>query len=213
MNLLLVISTIFFHLATAEYSSKKIINGTNISIKEAPFQIALLVNGRLHCGGVLLSVEFALTAGHCVPCNECSIRNYLVVAGTSNCMNKNAARAAIEWFKRHPNYTFNEYISPQMVDFDYALLKLGNFNKIPTFAQFIKLPGPDDVLIDGEEVFTYGWGMTESGIFSPTLRGVTLEVYNFEKCSEAYKDVVLMTERMLCAGYEDGIFDSCAGRL
>ena len=43
----------------------KIVGGSVIDIKEAPFQAALLVGGRLVCGGSIISSRFIMTAAHC----------------------------------------------------------------------------------------------------------------------------------------------------
>lgn len=47
----------------------KIVGGYEISIEEAPYQVVLLYNDDLFCGGSILSCRFVLTAAHCKASN------------------------------------------------------------------------------------------------------------------------------------------------
>lgn len=46
--------------------SPRIIGGIHAFKGQAPYQGSLQVNGSHHCGCVIISAEFALTAGHCI---------------------------------------------------------------------------------------------------------------------------------------------------
>lgn len=43
----------------------RIVGGYEISIEQAPYQVALLYFGYLRCGGSILSCKFILSAAHC----------------------------------------------------------------------------------------------------------------------------------------------------
>ena len=45
---------------------EKIVGGNEIDIREAPFQAALFDGDEFHCGGVIISNRFILTAEHCL---------------------------------------------------------------------------------------------------------------------------------------------------
>jgi secreted trypsin-like serine protease len=65
-----VISSITFLLTSsiAVCSAKgigRIVGGFEISIEQAPYQVALLYYGYLRCGGSIISCKFVLSAAHC----------------------------------------------------------------------------------------------------------------------------------------------------
>jgi secreted trypsin-like serine protease len=43
-----------------------IINGEEIEINEAPWQVSLEIDGKHQCGGAILNQYWILTAAHCV---------------------------------------------------------------------------------------------------------------------------------------------------
>jgi len=43
----------------------RIIGGNEISIEQAPYQVAMLYFGNLRCGGSIISCKFVLSAAHC----------------------------------------------------------------------------------------------------------------------------------------------------
>lgn len=46
-------------------SNTRIVGGYEIDIREAPFQVAILVSGVHICGGSIVRNRFILTAAHC----------------------------------------------------------------------------------------------------------------------------------------------------
>lgn len=47
-------------------SDPRIINGVREPIENSPYQVALLKNGKLLCGGALIRNNWVLTAAHCL---------------------------------------------------------------------------------------------------------------------------------------------------
>lgn len=61
-------------------------------------------------------------------------------------------------------------------------------------------------------VITSGWGNTLSSSESRNqLRTVQVPIVNHEACQAAYLGFGQVTERMICAGYENGGKDACQG--
>lgn len=55
-----------FHLYSQAPSGFYIINGEEIEIDEAPWQVSLEIDGTHKCGGAILNQYWILTAAHCV---------------------------------------------------------------------------------------------------------------------------------------------------
>lgn len=54
--------------------------------------------------------------------------------------------------------------------------------------------------------------MKDSGSPSSTLRKVLLPIVSDEKCRDAYEHIKVITDDMICAGYDAGGKDSCKVR-
>lgn len=62
----------------------------------------------------------------------------------------------------------------------------------------------------GEPLTVIGYGDTEpDGSFSPVLLEVTVESFSFFDCNRYFGSII--DEIMLCAGTQQGGFDSCQG--
>lgn len=105
----------------------------------------------------------------------------------------------------HPNY------DAEITDYDISILLLDDDRRIGSYVPIIALPEADDELEEGEMTFVSGWGATENPDESEAfLRGVELPIVATEKCRKIYRDI---TDRMICAGYEDGRKDACQGLI
>ena len=62
-------------------TNELVINGDNARRGLWPWQVALYKNGLFWCGGVLLSDQWVLTAGHCLKGDD---KDYKVVTGANN---------------------------------------------------------------------------------------------------------------------------------
>lgn len=58
---------------------ERVVNGQHAEQHEWPWQILLLLNGNLRCGGSLIRDDWVLTAAHCVA--KVDARNFIVVVG------------------------------------------------------------------------------------------------------------------------------------
>jgi len=96
------------------------------------------------------------------------------------------------------------------MDYDYALVKLDKKSSYPP----IKLNNISYITEKEGVVYTVaGWGTTsENGSISNTLMKVDVPFVTKDACQKAYsEDNIEITDRMLCAGFEEGGKDSCQG--
>lgn len=106
----------------------------------------------------------------------------------------------------------HEKFSYSNIDYDFSILKLKDKLSFNDEENKIGLPEQDEVVPDDGECTVTGWGNTQSSNESNAwLRSAKVPAVNQEKCSQAYKDFGGVTERMICAGYEQGGKDACQG--
>lgn len=67
------------HLYNNNDSKLEIVNGYNITIAQAPYQVAFFLNDTDYCGGVIIDTNFILTAAHCVIMYVIHICRYCLV--------------------------------------------------------------------------------------------------------------------------------------
>ena len=174
---------------------EKIVGGVEAAKGEFPFIVSLRGSyGGHFCGGSLIKKDWVLTAAHCVPAG---IKT--VVAGLyDQSQNQGVEKLAVDKVISHPDY------NKQPQDYDYALVHLKTPSKFaPIALNKTEISGKVDFI-------TAGWGYTEeNGEIPNILRKVTVPFVSAETCSAAYPDSI--TDRMLCAGLEEGGKDSCQG--
>ncbi|CEN62071.1 hypothetical protein ASPCAL08710 [Aspergillus calidoustus] len=191
-------------LAAAAQLRPTIVGGTEVSIEDYPYQIALLKGGTLRCGGSIISPNQAVTAAHCVsdvPASKLSIH-----AGSSS-FNDGGIVVNISSIAVHSKY--------DQVTFDNDIAIVTLAGSLP-FGPGIGLVGSTDhgegTLSDGVDVVVSGWGSVQEGWpASPSLQVVTVNVVDVDECRAGYHDVGLITESMFCAGVPEGGKDSCHG--
>lgn len=171
-----------------------IVGGDETVKGELPFMVSLQDRNGHFCGGSLIAKDWVLTAAHCVDGGGPTS----VVIGLHDHQQLEGA----EVFRpaqiiSHPRYTD--------LDYDYALIRLDRESGY----QPIALSAADPAA--GIEVTTAGWGYTRESNFSlpRILRKVSVPVVDRAQCNVSYKNKI--TERMVCAGLEQGGKDSCQG--
>jgi len=173
----------------------KIVGGVEAVKGEFPFMVSLQGSyGGHFCGGSLIKKDWVLTAAHCVPGG---IKT--VVAGLyDQSQMQGVEKLAVDKVISHPDY------NKQPQDYDFALVHLKSASKFaPVALNKAEITGKADFV-------TAGWGYTEeNGDIPNILRKVTVPFVTAEACSAAYPGSI--TDRMICAGFEEGGKDSCQG--
>ncbi|KAL3481549.1 trypsin-like serine protease [Aspergillus californicus] len=192
-----------FSLAAANFRPF-IVGGSDVSIEDFPYQIALLYGGYRNCGGSIISPNHIVTAAHCVaPArpDELSIR-----AGSSS-SSSGGTVVNVSSIAMHP-----QYYAPT-VDNDIAVLTLAESLTYGPGIAPVGLPLSGSALLStGENVVVSGWGsIREAGPSSRILQAVTVSVVSMEECKESYRDYGDITDSMFCAGVPEGGKDACGG--
>jgi trypsin len=174
-----------------------IINGQPASDGRYPWMVAIAraSDGRQFCGGSLVAADIVLTAAHCTEGRTAA--NTVIRHGSVN-LNQTTVYPVTR-IHIPGNYNRNTLQN------DWSLLKLSR--PVPN-AQPIALAASDHKRWTSFEVA--GWGVTETGSSTSSLRWVRVPYVSDADCSRAYREFRAAT--MLCAGdLANGGVDSCQG--
>lgn len=181
-------------------SDGRIIGGFLIDIKEIPFQVALLKDGRHFCGGVIIGDRWILTAAHCIKLQSNVTLNGLKIRIDSNHQDKGGEVIDVLSSRVHPKFDVKR------ADYDVAILKLNKKLSLTNAFYAVDLPTLLEPVEDRSCLQLSGWGLTMTDQEPRNiLRAVQIPAVNQDECREAYKGFDFqITDRMLCAGYVDG---------
>ena len=177
-----------------------------------PWQVALTVNGLLHCGGSLIAEDWVVTAAHCIyhrltRKRYSKIKVHLGVHDiTSEMKDPHVQRIDSKEIVAHPNFNWRTF------DSDLALIQLKWKANITDYVRPVCLPNKQQrrKVTPGAMGVMLGWGLTEGDKPTAELRQVYMPVVGHSNCQKAYeKEAWPVTSNMLCAGYASNTKDSC----
>lgn len=184
----------------------RIVGGSPVEIKDIPYQASLQVSGFGFCGGIVISADWVMTAGHCVfiyPDNMIDIRT------GSKYMSKGGSLSKVANIIRHEQFKTNMYGQPEN---DIAVIKLKSPLKLDATRQPIPMYEQDEVAVEGSNSVLTGWGATrEGGSTSEVLMTVQVPIVSKKVCGEAYKDFNGIPKGQICAAIPEGGRDTCQG--
>ncbi|XP_066249369.1 trypsin 3A1-like [Euwallacea similis] len=179
----------------------KIVGGDIEDIRNRPYQVSIQLNNMHFCGGALITTNTVISAAHCFGTSNLS-PVHTVNYGSN--LTKGLS-VGIQSVLVHEKYDKDK------LDFDISLLMLESHLQLSPTVALIRL----------SETYRYQWGSlatvsgwgfeNENGTISPLLRKVAVPLVIPSTCQIYYKDLIVITKNMLCAGFPEGGKDSCQG--
>ncbi|KAM5236238.1 kallikrein-4-like [Ctenodactylus gundi] len=174
-----------------------IVGGHDCRPHSQPWQAALLVDSKLHCGGVLVHPRWVLSAAHCL------LSSYTIGLGLHSLdPHQEPGSQMIEATESVPH---PEYNTPPIAN-DLMLIRLSKpaeeSKTIHTISIASQCPVP------GTSCVVSGWGLLLNGTLPRVLQCLDVPLLSEESCQKAYPKEY--DSSMLCAGGEENK-DSCNG--
>ncbi|OWR46654.1 seminal fluid protein CSSFP037 [Danaus plexippus plexippus] len=187
----------------------RIVNGVKADIKDVPYQAILQKRTNygwsFTCGAAVISTRFVLTAAHCVRAYEREPEGIRVIVGSSM---RNSGGTALDVLKVIPHHSY----SPLTLINDIAMIKTKTSMNFGVSLKAVDIPTPDFHLPDGSNVLVSGYGlMNYGGLPSSSLRAAYVNVVSQGLCRIAYRDIIVITDGMLCACADNPPRDACQG--
>ncbi|XP_011180891.2 trypsin alpha-3 [Zeugodacus cucurbitae] len=181
--------------------SMKIIGGTKAKFASTPYQVSVRLNGYHFCGGSIIANDVVLTAAHCIFKDQ--LNNYQVQYGVDN-VGKTANIVKIAKITTH------EKFNKDTIDYDVAVIKLTAPIRLGVWAKIIPLAKANPPA--GANAVVVGWGQTdENGPTVQQLQSINVKIVAPKVCSQKYKKIDKITDRMICAGVSGGGKGTCGG--
>lgn len=170
----------------------KIINGFDLDITDAPYQVSIANSNVFHfCGGSLISPDTVLTAAHCV--YNIQYYNVYIQLGSSNLASGVGMPIS--------NVAYHHEYNPSTNHNDIALIRMRGSVDLSDKIQPIELASNDPA--PGTTALLSGWGIqAESNTQPPRkLQGVYLSITSLKECRQAYGDHVIQNTNV-CTYFE-----------
>ncbi|NP_001155014.1 serine protease 96 precursor [Nasonia vitripennis] len=168
---------------------------------EYPYQVAIQVDGKAHCGGTLISKKHVLTAAHCTHDwiqQGKDKRTIKVIAGTS-VLDGSGTVLRVANVSQHQHFGQQSESSAILIN-DIAIITLTQEIKESSTVKIIKLPPDNFEIGDNTQVMVSGFGTTElGGPPSRKLKSLYMSVTNPSICATNWQNRGSVTVAHICA--------------
>ncbi|XP_050786266.1 kallikrein-14-like [Gopherus flavomarginatus] len=204
MELLIIAMLVFGAAVASDTEGNQVTGGSFCLFRSRPYQVVLLRNGRIYCGGSLIAPKWVLTAAHCGR-RVRRISSLWVHLGDY----KLPAKEGTEQIRRIHNFFMHPGYNLYPRDNDFMLLELDEPAQLNNYENTINMtthcPSP------GTRCSVSGWGTIKSPQrwFPATMQCADVYSVSQARCQDSYRGRI--TDNTLCAGVEQGGIVTCQG--
>ncbi|XP_053312016.1 transmembrane protease serine 12-like [Spea bombifrons] len=193
-------------------AGSRIVGGQDALLGAWPWQVSMQYSRRLivykHlCGGSLIHNVWVLSAAHCFV-QKSNPNNWRAVFGFIDLLNPSSTSviSLIEYIVIHANYNGSTH------EHDIALLKLMSYINYNDYIRPICLATRTLSVDPLSLCFITGWGtIMEGGPAADILQEAQTELIASSVCNGTRSYNGIITNNMICAGFEGGGIDTCQG--
>uniref|UniRef100_UPI00398F3FF3 transmembrane protease serine 12-like n=1 Tax=Pristiophorus japonicus TaxID=55135 RepID=UPI00398F3FF3 len=171
-----------------------------------PWQVSVQLKQhgtRTHiCGGIIIDTRWVLSAAHCFSEKLSPSSLWVVVTGLHD---RSEFSAHTRMMVVRKVIVHHQFEARSMIN-DIALLHLRSAMEYSDYVQPICVPVNGTVLADIHLCFITGWGPS-----SDILQEAEVDLIPTNICNQRSWYDGMITEKMQCAGYENGSADGCQG--
>ncbi|XP_068443535.1 complement factor I isoform X3 [Clinocottus analis] len=185
---------------------RRVVGGVPANPTQIQWQVALVENKKVDCGGAYIGGCWVITAAHCVSPNPSAFKVKFSLWKKFRSQSTTDI-VPVEDIRIHPRYNANTYEN------DIALVKL---KKLPFKEECVEenpavsavcVPWTAQLFQPNHTCSISGWGRTRGGRVAQVLLWANVSL--IADCQKFYKD--RFKPGMMCAGDLDGSVDSCQG--
>ncbi|XP_053320504.1 serine protease ami-like [Spea bombifrons] len=180
----------------------RILGGRDSSSNDRPYMVSVQLDGAHHCGGLLISDQWVLSAAHCAAPSNKTLR---VMLGSNSL--KESSKYKLEYDVK-TQIVYPLYNSSRK--HDLLLLQLPQTIPLSNAVKPLPYQMEDIDIPEGTRCLVAGWGQIKlTGKRPDMLQELEVPVISNERCNrrDYYDDEI--TEFMMCAG--ENKKDSCEG--
>ncbi|XP_072341536.1 serine protease 27-like [Scyliorhinus torazame] len=193
--------------------SSRIVGGKDAEHGNWPWMVSIHIFNQHICGGTLISNAWVLTSANCIDIKK--LTSYIVYFGRHKQEDKNPN----EIYSTIKSVFAHQLFNSHNLDYNIALLRINQSIMYTDYIMPVCLPASTLQVHCTAKMWITGWGdigPTTHPVIPETLAVVDIEMIKRSKCQAKYqkmtRDLSLrITDRMLCAGSEDGSKDACHG--
>ncbi|XP_023933160.1 atrial natriuretic peptide-converting enzyme [Lingula anatina] len=202
------------NLPEVEMAASRVTGGEQATEGAWPWQASLMtLIGGHYCGATLINKQWLLTGAHCIDWLPSFLHRYLAVRLGSVKLVLPDAKSVVVRVKA--TYSHPQFETPSAINNDIALLKLEAPVTYTDYIRPVCLPSVDEPVSPKRRCYITGWGATQGNRATATmhLREAKAQEETDAVCDAATSlmTYVYNATTMMCALYESGIINACAG--